>query len=364
MDKLLFTPGPLTTSKTVKEAMLRDLGSRDTSFVKIVADIREMLLDAGSVSKAAGYETVIMQGSGTFGIEAVISSAVPKAGKLLVIVNGAYGERIVKIAAVHRIPCEALVSSENEIPDIQKAEEHIKKGSFTHLAIIHCETTSGIFNPIEAFGELAAKHNLVYIVDSMSAFGAVPVDISKCRIDFLISSSNKCIEGVPGFSFVIARREELEKCRDNADTLTLDLYAQWAGLEKDGQFRFTPPTHALLAFWQALQELKTEGGVAARSARYQNNFNVLSEGMNQLGFTEYLPKEKQGYIIQSYLYPESSNFNFTTFYNKLNDLGYVIYPGKLTKANCFRIGNIGQIYPEQVKGLLAAIQAVKTEMGF
>lgn len=364
MDKLLFTPGPLTTSLTVKQAMLRDLGSRDAAFVKVVSDIRNQLLALGGVSKEKGYETVIMQGSGTFGIESVISSAVPKAGKLMVVINGAYGERIANIAAVHRIPCEAMAFGEDETPDLNRVEEHLKSGGFTHLAIIHCETTSGIINPIEDFGKLAARYNLVYIVDSMSAFGAVPVDVAACGIDFLISSSNKCIEGVPGFSFVIAKREELEKCRDNADTLTLDLYAQWAGLEKDGQFRFTPPTHSLLAFGQALQELQTEGGVAARSARYQNNFTTLTEGMRAMGFKEYLPVEKQGYIIQSFHYPESPNFNFNTFYNKLNDRNYVIYPGKLTKANCFRVGNIGRLNAEHVNGLLNAIKEVKAEMGF
>jgi 2-aminoethylphosphonate-pyruvate transaminase len=299
MDKLLFTPGPLTTSLTVKEAMLHDLGSRDSSFIKAVRDIRDELLALGHVSQAKGYETVIMQGSGTFGVESVISSVVPRSGKLLVLINGAYGERIAKMASIHKIPYEALVCDEDQTPDLQKTEELLTSGSFTHMVIVHCETTSGIFNPIDAFGALAVKYGVGYIVDSMSAFGAVPVDIAACNIDFLVSSSNKCIEGVPGFSFVIAQKDSLLKCKDQADTLVLDLYAQWLGLENDGQFRFTPPTHALLAFRQALRELHEEGGVTARAARYQNNFNTLAEGMSKLGFKEYLSRDKQGYIINS-----------------------------------------------------------------
>ena len=364
MDKRLFTPGPLTTSRAVKEAMLHDLGSRDSSFIRAVKEIREELLSLGSVSQEKGYETVIMQGSGTFGVEAVISSAVPKSGKLLVLINGAYGERIAKIASIHKIPYETLVCDEDETPDLTKTEQLLSDGSFTHIVIVHCETTSGIFNPIDTFGELADKYGVTYIVDSMSAFGAVPVDIAQCHIDFLVSSSNKCIEGVPGFSFTIAHRDSLLKCKGQADTIVLDLYAQWLGLENDGQFRFTPPTHALLAFRQALHELKEEGGVDARAKRYKDNFNTLAEGMSMMGFKEYLTRDKQGYIINSYHYPEQAAFDFKVFYNKLNDRGFIIYPGKLTKANCFRIGNIGRLYTKDVEALLQAIKEVKSEMVF
>jgi 2-aminoethylphosphonate-pyruvate transaminase len=364
MDKLLFTPGPLTTSQTVKEAMLHDYGSRDTKFVNVVKEIREELPRLGGVSVQQGYETVIMQGSGTFGVESVISSCVPKTGKLLVAINGAYGERIAKIAAIHKIPFQTIVFGEDEVTYPAAVEAGLMQGGFTHLAVIHGETTSGIFNPVVAIGQLAVKYNVTYIVDSMSAFGAVPLNIAEAHIDFLVSSSNKCIEGVPGFSFVIAKKESLLKCQGVADTLTLDLYSQWLGLEKDGQFRFTPPTHALLAFRQALEELKEEGGVAARSQRYQTNYKTLAAGMKALGFKEYLPADRQGYIINAYLYPQNAAFDFKTFYNKLNDRGFVIYPGKLTKADCFRIGNIGKIYPRDVEGLLKAIGEVKHEMGF
>ncbi len=364
MDKLLFTPGPLTTSATVKQAMLHDYGSRDTTFVNLVKEIRTQLPLLGHVSNATGYETIIMQGSGTFGVESVISSSVPKTGKLLVAINGAYGHRIANMAKIHGIPFDVIIRAEDKQITAQDVDTALTQNTYTHLAVIHCETTSGIINPVTEIGAVAKKHNVTYIVDSMSAFGAVPLNIAEAHIHFLVSSSNKCIEGVPGFSFIIAAKQQLEQCKGVADTLTLDLYAQWLALEKDGQFRFTPPTHALLAFRQALRELEEEGGVAARSARYRNNCNVLAEGMQKLGFTEYLPANIRGYIINTYLYPQSPDFNFTEFYNQLNNRGFVIYPGKLTQADCFRVGNIGRIHTTDIEALLKAIAEVKAEMKF
>lgn len=363
MDKLLFTPGPLTTSFTVKEAMLTDLGSRDYEFMDKVNFIRNELLLLARVSKQSGYESVIIQGSGTFGIESVISSVTGDNDNLLVIINGAYGERISKIAEVHKIKQTRLVFAENEWPDLSKIEEVLNSNpSITHVAIVHCETTTGIINPVEAIGLLCHYYEKTYIVDAMSSFGAVPVNLGECYIDFLISSSNKCIEGVPGFSFVIAKRAKLEAAEGKARSLVLDLYAQWKGLETDGQFRFTPPTHALLAFEQALKELEIEGGISGRAHRYIENYKLLVHGMRELGFTEYLSKERQGYIITSFLYPSHEKFSFKTFYRKLNDRGMVIYPGKLSHADCFRIGNIGKIYGDDIDLLLKHIRETLQEM--
>jgi 2-aminoethylphosphonate-pyruvate transaminase len=363
-DKLLFTPGPLTTSSTIKEAMLRDLGSRDFEFINTVKEIREELLNLGNVSKEKGYEAVIMQGSGTFGIESVISSVIPSDGKFLIIINGAYGERIKKMALIHNIDTVTYVTPENEIPNISEIEDVLKSdSSISHVAIVHCETTTGIMNPIEEVGEICKKHNKTYIVDAMSSFGAVPTEIQPSNIDYLISSSNKCIEGVPGFSFVIANREKLEAINGNARTLSLDLYNQWKGLESNGQFRFTPPTHALLAFRQALKELQEEGGVEGRAKRYSDNYNTLIEKMNEMGFKPYVDEELRGYIITSFLYPDDSNFDFVVFYEKLNERDFVIYPGKLSQVDCFRIGNIGRMDKNDVIALTENIQEVVKEMG-
>src|SRR5208282_6571264 len=154
----------------------------------------------------------------------------------------------------------------------------------THVSVVHCETTTGIFNPIAEIGQICKKYNKTYIVDAMSSFGAVDINALTMHIDFLISSSNKCIEGVPGFSFVIANARKLKESEGHARSLVLDLIAQWKGLETDGQFRFTPPTQALLAFHQALRELEAEGEGECRAARYQANRQILSAGMQELGF--------------------------------------------------------------------------------
>lgn len=354
MTKLLFTPGPLTTSATVKEAMLRDLGSRDGEFLEIVGEIREALLRLGGVHRP-DYQCVLMQGSGTFAIESVISSAIPRGGKLLVLINGAYGRRIAQIARVHAIPVEVIEVAENAKI---KAEDVVIREGVTHVAVIHCETTTGILNPIEALGEKVAASGAAYIVDAMSSFGAIPVDLAAARIDFLISSANKCIEGVPGFGFVLAGRRSLDSSKGQARTLSLDLHAQWAGLERDGQFRFTPPTHVLLAFRQALRELDEEGGVAARARRYAGNHARLMRGMRDLGFEPYLSAADQSYIITSFRYPDDPAFQFEQFYSKLSDLGFVIYPGKLSSEACFRIGTIGRISETDITRLLAAIEEV------
>jgi len=360
-DKALFTPGPLTTSRTVKQVMLRDLGSRDVEFIEIVKDVRQRLVALGGGSEY--YTAVLMQGSGTFGIEATISSVIPPDGKLLVLVNGAYGKRLLKIADIHHIPATELTFVENIQPDAQALERTLQSDpAITHVAVIHCETTTGIMNPIEDYGRIVKAHNRTYIVDAMSSFGAYPIDLKACGIDFLISSSNKNIEGVPGFSFVLAQKEILKATKGFARTLSLDLLAQWEGLENDGQFRFTPPIHSILAFRQALIELEQEGGIAARGARYKKNYEATLLAMQGMGFKEYLKPEDQGYIITSFNYPDHPNFNFQQFYEQLSDKGYIIYPGKLTRADCFRIGHIGRLGLSDVKALMSAISKTLAEM--
>jgi len=361
-DKLLFTPGPLTTSRTVRQAMLRDLGSRDGEFIAVVREVRRALLAIGGATDA--YEAVLVQGSGTFGIESVVSSAIPRGGKLLVIVNGAYGTRIARMAEVHGIERVVLTYPENALPDVAAVARALESDPrITHVAMVHSETTTGLVNPLEEVGRVIKKAKRVFIVDAMSSFGAIPIDLERASIDYVVSSANKCIEGVPGFSFVIARREPLLASEGSARSLSLDLHAQWRGLEKDGQFRFTPPTHAILAFHQALGELADEGGVAARGARYRACQQKLATGMQALGFAAYLPSEMQGPIITTFRHPAHPRFAFEAFYEGLSDRGFAIYPGKLTHAECFRIGSIGRIFESDVVNLLAAVRDVLAEMG-
>jgi 2-aminoethylphosphonate-pyruvate transaminase len=362
-DKPLFTPGPLTTSRGVKQALLRDLGSRDFEFISVVRDIRERLVRLGGAAPGA-YEAIPMQGSGTFAIEAVLTSTVPRDGKVLIIINGAYGRRMKTICEVNGIDHTTLEFPENTVPDVGEVSRTLSEDeATTNVAVVHCETTTGIMNPIKEIGAAVSDAGRVYFVDAMSSFGAVPLDLAECRIDYLVSSANKCIEGVPGFGFAIAKHDTLLATEGYARNLSLDLLSQWKGLEKNGQFRFTPPTHVLLAFHQALLELEQEGGVEARAARYRANYQVIVEGMRAMGFQEYLQPELQGHIITSFRYPEHPNFDFEAFYERLNDKGYVIYPGKVSDADCFRIGNIGRLFESDMRDLLRVIRETTEEMG-
>ena len=362
-DKILFTPGPLTTSRTVKQALLRDLGSRDFEFIETVRQIRQELLGLGQAASPE-YEAILMQGSGTFGIEAVFSTITPPDGKWLIVVNGAYGRRMAHICDVLGIDTAVLAIPENRQPDPAQVEAALSADeAISHVAIVHCETTTGIFNPVAEIGAIVAEYGRTYFIDAMSSFGAVPLNLAEAQVDFLVSSANKCIEGVPGFSFVLARRAALLAAEGSARSVSLDLLAQWRGLEANGQFRFTPPTHALLAFRQALAELAQEGGVNGRAARYRRNYETLLAGMRRLGFREYLRPEDQGYIITSFHYPDHPNFDFSRFYEVLNRRDFVIYPGKVSDADCFRIGHIGRIFAPDVQALLAAIGDVLAEMG-
>ena len=360
-EKLLFTPGPLTTSASVKSAMLHDAGSRDADFLAVVRSVRERLLAIGGAAPGGDYECVLMQGSGTFAIEAVISSAIPRDGRLLVAVNGAYGRRIAQMARVHGIAVETLEVPENRKITAAAVAQRLGAASFTHVAVIHCETTTGIVNPIEEIGVAVARAGAAFIVDAMSSFGAMPISLASIHANFLISSANKCIEGVPGFGFILARREALLAAKGRARTLSLDLYAQWAGLEADGQFRFTPPTHVLLAFHQALDELEAEGGVGGRAARYRRNYEELSRGMTAMGFEHYLDPEDRGYIITTYRYP-AGDFHFEEFYTRLSERGFIIYPGKLSEEPCFRVGTIGRLQVKDIEALLEAIGEVMASL--
>lgn len=361
-DKTLFTPGPLTTSRTVKQAMLRDLGSRDFAFIELVHSVRERLLALAGVSQDAGYEAVLVQGSGTFAVEAVLGSCVPRDGKLLVVANGAYGERMLAMAAVLGIAHRALRVAEDTVPAAAGVEAVLADDSaITTVAVVHCETTTGIINPIGPIADVVKRAGKTYCVDAMSSFGAIPLDLRDGRIDYAVTSANKCIEGTPGVAIVLARRDALERA-DAARSLSLDLRAQWRGLEANGQFRFTPPTHVILALAEALDELAAEGGVQGRAARYRANHARLMAGMRALGFREYLHPEHQGYIITSFRYPTDPRFEFEAFYERLNDKGLVIYPGKVSRAACFRIGTIGRIFPADVDALLSTIRETLVEM--
>jgi 2-aminoethylphosphonate-pyruvate transaminase len=297
-------------------------------------------------------------------VEAVFATCVPPKGKVCVLANGAYGERIVLMLQHLKIEHVVLRSPENVPNDPAALEKTLAADrSITHVAVVHCETTTGLLNPINETGEVVKRHSRTFVVDAMSSFGAIPIDFTRAGIDYLISSANKCIEGVPGFSFVLCRRDDLLGCDGYARSLSLNLLDQFKGFEKNGQFRYTPPTHSLLAFEEALKELELEGGVAGRGARYRRNHEVLVARMKQMGFRVYLAPEVQSCIITSFYYPNDPKFNFQDFYRRLSDKGFIIYPGKISQADTFRIGSVGRVFEADMRALLAAIAETLEEMG-
>jgi 2-aminoethylphosphonate-pyruvate transaminase len=360
-EPYLLTPGPLTTSVSVRRAMLRDWGSRDRDFIALNARIRARLLELAGAE--ASHVAVPLQGSGTFVVEAMLGTLVPNAGKLLVLVNGAYGQRMVKMAGYSGRALATLQTPEDQPNDPEALDRALAADpAISHVAAVWCETSSGILNPIEALAAVASRHGRALLIDAMSAFGALPLDARNLPFDALAASANKCLEGVPGVGFALVRNAALQAAAGNAPSLSLDLHDQWAAMERNGQWRFTPPTHVLAALDQALAEHATEGGVAGRGARYRENCRRLIAGMRAQGFETLLAEELQAPIIVTFRMPADPRFVFDEFYNRLRAKGYVIYPGKLTVAPSFRIGCIGRIGPAEIEGAVAAIRQTMAEM--
>lgn len=357
----LLTPGPITTSLSTKEAMLFDWGSWDQDFNQITAEVRERLL---ALANAKGtHSCVPVQGSGSFAVEATLGTIVPKDGKVLVLMNGAYGQRIAKsLGYMGREYCFIDMGDYAPPKPEEVSEKLAQDPSISHVAVVYCETSSGILNPVAEIAEVVKQAGRGLIIDAMSAFGALPVDAQTLPFDAIISAANKCIEGVPGFGYAIIRNEVLANAEGNAHSLSLDLYDQWLYMEKTGQWRFTPPTHVVAAFLQALKEHAAEGGVEGRYARYARNRDRMVAGMRDLGFKTLLEDQWLSPIITTFFSPDDENFAFKDFYNRLKARNFIIYPGKLTQAESFRLGHIGQLYDEQVDQLLEAVAAVLDEM--
>lgn len=344
----LLTPGPLTTTETVKKEMLFDHCTWDDDYKEITQKIRRELLELACVNEEE-YTVVLMQGSGTFGVESVVTSSVGAEEKILVCSNGAYGERMAQIARQAGKNLVVYNEDYDRIPDAGKVRALLEEDpAITHVGMIHSETTSGILNDIEAVGKVVKEAGKTFIVDGMSSFGGVDIDVKGIGIDFIVSSANKCVQGVPGFSYIICKKDALRKCEGKCGSLSLDLYDQWVTMNRDGKWRFTSPTHVVLAFAKALEELKAEGGILARERRYRENSQRLIERMEKMGIRTYIDSTHQGPIITTFLYPESRKFCFEEMYEYIKERGYAIYPGKVTDADTFRIGTIGEIYLEDI----------------
>ncbi|MCH1504861.1 MAG: 2-aminoethylphosphonate--pyruvate transaminase [Verrucomicrobiales bacterium] len=360
---LLLTPGPLSTTPTVKRVMMRDWCTWDDDYnVDVVQVIRKQLVELAGGSPDA-HTAVLMQGSGTFSVESVIGSVIPADGKLLVLANGAYGQRLAKIADRLKIALIVEDSGDLSPPNSAKLRQTLLDDpTITHVTLVHGETTTGMLNPLETIAPIVKEAGRVLIVDAMCTFGGVPLDVTQLGIDFVISSANKCIQGVPGFGFIVASRKALEATEGRARSLSLDLFDQWKTMESGngGKWRYTSPTHTVRAFAQALKELQEEGGITARCARYTESQRVLSEGMVELGFPSLLPKEVQSPIITAFPFPDDPGFEFKQLYEDLKGRGFVIYPGKVTDRDTFRIGTIGNVNADDIRRLLEAIKEARS----
>jgi len=361
-EPYLLTPGPLTTSRQTKEAMLRDWGSWDDDFKAVTAEVRQKLLAMAGITDDS-YVCVPMQGSGSFAVEAALATAIPKDGKALVLMNGAYGKRAAQIVDYLGRAHIDLDKGDYLPPEPAEVDKLLTDNpDITTVFLVHCETSSGILNPVKAIADVVKRHGKILLVDSMSAFGALPITAADTGFDLLVSSANKCVEGIPGFGFVIVKKDLLEASKGRAHSLALDLYEQWAYMEKTGQWRFTPPTHAVVAFAEALKQHEAEGGVNGRLSRYAGNRDQLVEGMRQMGFKTLLDDKWLSPIITTFFSPQHKNFEFSRFYNELKERRFIIYPGKLTLAESFRIGCIGQIDGAVIEQLLAAIRETLKQM--
>jgi 2-aminoethylphosphonate-pyruvate transaminase len=359
---ILLTPGPLTTSDKTRAAMLRDWGSWDSDFNQITARIRQQVLRI--VHGDASHECVPLQGSGTFSVEAAIGTIVPRDGHVLVPNNGAYCQRIARICKVLGRRVTTIDYREDQqvlAADVDRALA--ADPSITHVALVHCETGTGVLNPLHDIALVVDKHGRGLIVDAMSSFGAIDIDARKTPFDAVVAASGKCLEGVPGMGFVIVRRSTLEKCEGNSHSLAMDLYDQWAYMGKTTQWRFTPPTHVVAALDEAITQYVEEGGLEARGGRYARNCKALIDGMAALGFRSYLESAIQAPIIVTFHAPDDPKYDFKTFYQEVKKRGYILYPGKLTQIETFRVGCMGHFGEAGIPGAVAAVADTLKAMG-
>ena len=361
-DPILLTPGPLTTSLATRSAMLRDWGSWDSRFNAVTARVRERL--TAIVNAEATHVCVPMQGSGTFSVEAAVNTIVPRDGHVLVLINGAYGRRMARLTEMMGRRLSTFETAD-DVPttaaDVARALD--ADASITHVGLIHCETSTGILNPLPEIAAAVATRGKSLIVDAMSSFGAIAIDAREVAFDALVAASGKCIEGPPGMGFVFVRRSVLERCAGNSTSLALDLYDQWAYMEKTTQWRYTPPTHVVVALDAALIQFEAQGGQPARLARYTANCETLVTGMGELGFRPFLDPHIQAPIIVTFHAPADSKYAFKEFYERVRDKGFILYPGKLTQLETFRVGCIGAIGPDEMRHAVNAVYDTLREMG-
>ena len=361
-DKILLTPGPLTTTLRTKLAMLRDWGSWDADFNAVTASVRKSLVAV--IHGQDSHVVVPLQGSGTFSVEAAVATLVPRDGHVLVLDNGAYCKRAAKLTTLMGRRCTVMgFDDAAQVSPAALADRLQSDRTITHVVMIHCETGAGVLNPLQAVADVCAANGKGLIVDAMSSFGAIEIDARKTRFDALVAASGKCLEGVPGMGFVFIRKTLLDECAGRSQSLAMDLHDQYVYMEKTTQWRFTPPTHVVVALAEAIAQFEAEGGQPARLARYTSNYQTLITGMKKLGFQPFLDPAIQAPIIVTFHAPADSKYDFKTFYAAARARGFILYPGKLTQIETFRVGCIGAIGPDEMEQAVHAMGLALQDMG-
>ncbi len=364
-DRILLTPGPLTTTLRTKLAMLHDWGSWDADFIAVTASLRRRLL--AIVHGENSHVLVPLQGSGTFSVEAAVATLVPpteQGGHVLVLDNGAYCKRAGKLTQMMGRRCSVLGFAEDQPVSAEALDAKLHADpSISHVILIHCETGAGVENPLAEVAAVCERHGKGLIVDAMSSFAALPIDARSVRFDALVAASGKCLEGVPGMGFVFIRKAVLERCAGNSQSLAMDLHDQHTYMEKTGQWRFTPPTHVVVALAEAISQFEELGGQPARLARYTDNCAVLVAGLSALGLRPYLKPQHQAPIIVTFHAPEHPAYDFKRFYDAAKARGFLLYPGKLTQVETFRVGCIGAIDRNEMQQAVNAVAEALQDMG-
>ncbi|MDQ6882387.1 MAG: 2-aminoethylphosphonate--pyruvate transaminase [Pseudomonadota bacterium] len=361
-DRILLTPGPLTTTLRTRLAMLRDWGSWDSDFNQVTAQVRASLLKI--IRAEESHVVVSLQGSGTFSVEAAVATLVPRDGHVVVLDNGAYCKRAARLTTMMGRRCSVVAFDEALPVSAQAVDDTLTTDpSVTHIVLIHCETGAGVWNPLHEIAEVCARHGKGLIVDAMSSFAALPIDARKTRFDALIAASGKCLEGVPGMGFVFIRKALLASCAGRSQSLAMDLHDQYIYMERTGQWRFTPPTHVVVALAEAIHQFEEEGGQPARLARYTRNYQTLIHGMARLGFMPYLDPAVQAPIIVTFHAPGDARYEFKAFYAAARARGFLLYPGKLTQVETFRVGCIGAIDSNVIEQAVHAVALALEDLG-
>lgn len=362
---ILLNPGPATTSDAVKYAqVVQDICPREQEFVDIMDEIRKELVKVVH-GDPAKYTAVIFTGSGTIIQDVCINSLVPKNKKICIVNNGAYSERMAEIADSYHISCVNLEFPTTGLPDLNVVRETLEKDKdIAVVATVHHETGTGVLNPISEIGKIAHDNNCVFVVDTISTYALLPINIEEENIDFLMSSAQKGLGGMTGVSWLVGNIEEIEKSKDYPiRSYYCNLYMQYDFFKRVGEMHFTPPVQTIYALRQAIKEYWEEGE-QARWERITKCWEAIHKGIEEIGLESVIDKGIQGHLVVTIKAPENGKFDFLKLHDYCYERGFTIYPGKMFGLKTFRLCNLGQITYRDIDDFFVVAKEAFKEMGY